>query len=107
MNLLEVRYEEDGTRRFYRDGEEVSEDVWRQQHPHLREGKDSGRARITDGDNGDAGQVSAERSEAQSSQGRQRAKDRAAQAERARRSDHELGQSRARPESPRPRWGFT
>ena len=48
MNLLEVKYDEDGTKRFFRDGEEISEDVWLQSHPHMRKGKTSGRDRSSD-----------------------------------------------------------
>lgn len=39
---LYVTSDEDGTRHFWRGDDEITEDVWIQQHPHLRRGKDSG-----------------------------------------------------------------
>jgi hypothetical protein len=50
MNLLEVTYNDDGTRRYWRDGVEVSEQEWMLQHPHMKwEGSSSGGQRDSDG----------------------------------------------------------
>jgi hypothetical protein len=40
---LYITADEDGTQHFWRGDNEVSKDVWLQQHPHLRRGQDSGR----------------------------------------------------------------
>lgn len=90
MNLLEVRYDDDGNRHYWRDGEEISESEWMQQHPHMRKGKSSGRDRGSDsGDVGDgderlsASQQAEEQRKEQVRQGirNERAKSRARQAE--------------------------
>jgi hypothetical protein len=94
LGLYITQDDDDGTRHYWRGDVEVTESEWMQQHPHMRKGNDSGRAGITDGDNGDDGEVSAERSEAkgEGEQGnRQRAAARAAKAQRAGSADHELG----------------
>jgi hypothetical protein len=112
MNLMEVKYDEDGNRLYFRDGIEVTEDEWMQQHPHMK-GKNSGRER--DSDSGRVGrsdeQVGAT---AESSPGEvieqdkfqalrnqraaQRLKVGVPQGERAGRGGDELGQPSQRPE---------
>lgn len=47
MNLMTVEYDENGNRLYFRDGIEVTEDEWMQQHPHMK-GKISGRERDSD-----------------------------------------------------------
>lgn len=38
MKLLEVSYDDDGVRHYWRDGEEVSEIEWMRQHPQMNIG---------------------------------------------------------------------
>lgn len=52
---LYVTSDEDGTRHFWRGDDEIAEDVWIQQHPHLRRGKDSGGISATPADGGNVG----------------------------------------------------
>jgi len=110
MNLLEVKYDEDGSRHYLRDGIEVTEDEWMQQHPHMK-GKTSGRER--DSDSGRIGRSDEQVGTAvESSTGEeqdqfqtlrqqraaQRLKGSVPQGERARGGSDELGQPRQRPE---------
>lgn len=42
INNLFVTYDDNGDKHFHINDEEVSEDVWTQQHPHLKRGNGSG-----------------------------------------------------------------
>lgn len=50
---LYITSDKDGTQHFWRGDDEVSKDVWLQQHPYLRRGQDSGRNQV--GGNGGNG----------------------------------------------------
>lgn len=52
LNVLSVTYDDDGSPRFWRDGEEISESLWKQQHPHFKKGNSSGRTQFGNQDDG-------------------------------------------------------
>lgn len=101
INNLYVTYDEAGTKHFHINDEEVTEDVWTQQHPHLKRGKDSGgistptadSGNVAVGDNG----VSADEQAESIRQGirDERAK---AKAQRAGSPSDSVGQRQERPE---------
>lgn len=100
INNLYVTYDEAGDKHFHINDEEVTEDEWTQQHPHLKKGNDSGRNGSSDSGNvavGDGSVVAEGNPESQVRQGIRDERDKA-KAQRSGSPGDDVGQRQERPE---------
>jgi hypothetical protein len=96
INNLYVHYDDDGTPRHFINDEEVSKDVWTQQHPHMKRGKPDGRDRGSDSGNVGEQRVSGV-DKVESIRASRDKRTKARKTKRAGSSSHAVGQQQQRP----------